>query len=158
MALSDIVRSALRSISDLWYSQPVRVEGNSMAPTLLARQLTVMLPVRDVRRGDVVILVRPSPPWDKIIKRVVAMPDESVKLYEGRLFVDDMLVHPNFMPAGPEGKIDGNWWNSSDEYFVLGDNSIQSTDSRVFGPVHGERIVGRVWVRIWPPASWGRVK
>lgn len=157
MAISGFIRSALQGISDLWYSQPVRVDGNSMAPTLMGRQVTVVLPPREINRGDVVILVRPSPPWDKVIKRVVGMPDESIKVYEGRLYVDDMLAHPGFIPAGPEGKIDGSWWNGPDEYFVLGDNSVQSTDSRAFGPVRGERIIGRVWLRIWPPAAWGRV-
>ncbi len=158
MATPYLIRSALQGISDLWNSQTKRVEGNSMAPTLPGRQLTVVLPPREINRGDVVFLVRPSPPWDRIIKRVVAMPDESVKMYEGRLYVDDMLVHPGFIPAGPEGKIDGSWWNGPDEYFVLGDNSVQSTDSRAFGPVSRERIIGRVWLSIWPPTTWGRVK
>ena len=156
--MNRLIEPFFQGMSDLWYSQPMRVDGNSMAPTLMGRQVTVVLPPRNINRGDVVILMRPSPPWDKIIKRVVAMPDESIKMYNGRLYVDDMLVHPNFIPAGPEGKIDGSWWNGPDEYFVLGDNSIQSTDSRVFGPVTEERIIGRVCLRIWPPAAWGRVQ
>ncbi len=133
-----------------------------MTPTLQDGQWLLLMPPflhrNRLRRGDVVILVRPSPPWDKIIKRVVGMPDESVKMDGGRLYVDDMLAHPNFIPAGPDGKISGSWWNGPDEYFVLGDNSAHSTDSRAFGPVSSDRIIGRVWFRIWPPSAWGRVR
>lgn len=140
------------------YSQPVRVEGDSMVPTLYGRQVTVVLPPRIINRGDVVILVRPAPPWDKIIKRVVGMPDESIMLDGGRLYVDDMLTHPNFIPPGPEGQINGRWWNGPNEYFVMGDNSAHSTDSRAFGPVDGDRINGRVCFRIWPLGAWGKVR
>ncbi len=138
------------------------MQGNSMTPTLQDGQLVLLMPPflhrNRLRRGDVVILVRPSPPWDKMIKRVVGMPDESIKMDDGRLYVDDMLAYPNFIPAGPDGKSSGSWWNGPDEYFVLGDNSAHSTDSRVFGPVSSDRIIGRVWFRIWPSSSWGRVR
>lgn len=129
-----------------------------MVPTLYDKQMTVVLPPRIINRGDVVILVRPMPPWDKIIKRVVGMPDESITLDDGRLYVDDLLAYPNFIPPGPEGQFNGRWWNGPDEYFVMGDNSAHSTDSRAFGPVGGERIIGRVCCRIWPPDAWGIVR
>ena len=129
-----------------------------MTPTLYGKQMTVVLPPRNIRRGDVVILVRPEPSWDKIIKRVVGLPDESIMIDGGQLYVDDLLAYPNYIPAGPDGKISGRWWNGPDEYFVLGDNSAHSRDSRAFGPVPYERIIGRVWLRVWPPASWGPVR
>ena len=84
--------SPMRTLLDLLYSQTVRVDGDSMAPTLPHRQMTVVVPPREIKRGDVVILVRPAPPWDKIIKRVVGLPDESVLMHEGLLYVDDVLT------------------------------------------------------------------
>ena len=129
-----------------------------MTPTLYGKQMTVVLPPRNISRGDVVILVRPEPSWDKIIKRVVGLPDESIMIDGGLLYVDDLLAYPNYIPAGPDGKISGRWWNGPDEYFVLGDNSAHSRDSRAFGPVPGERIIGRVWLRVWPIGSLGPVR
>ena len=139
-----------------------RVEGDSMSPTLENGQSVLLMPPflhRNVlRRGDVIVLRQIVPPWDWIIKRVVGMPDESIRLDGGRLYADDLLLIPDFIPAGPNGKVSGNWWNGPDEYFLLGDNPSQSTDSRTFGPVPVDRILGRVWLRCWPPKAWGLVR
>ena len=156
--MPDFVIAAFRCIADLWNSQPVRVDGNSMAPTLTGRQITVVLPAREISRGDVVVIVRPEPPYDTLIKRVIAMPDESIVLNDGRFYVDDLPLFPDPVPAGPDGRINGHWWNGPDDYFVLGDNPSHSTDSRSFGYVPADRIIGRAWLRIWPPKEWGRVR
>ena len=130
-----------------------------MAPTLEDGQWVLIMPPflhrNMLLRGDVVILRELVPPWEWIIKRVVGMPDESIRLDGGRLYADDLLLIPNFIPAGPDGRVNGNWWNGPDEYFVLGDNPAQSTDSRTFGPVSAERIIGRAWLRCWPPKGLG---
>ena len=139
-----------------------KVDGESMSPTLEDGQQVLLMPSflhnGSLRRGDVVVLRQLVPPWDWIIKRVVGMPDESISLDGARLYVDDVIATPDLIPAGPDGKINGKWWNGPDEYFVLGDNPSRSTDSRTFGPVSSERILGRVWLRCWPPGAWGRVK
>ena len=134
-----------------------------MAPTLLDRQLTVVAPPRRLRRGCVVVLVQMEPPWGKIIKRVAGMPDEEIVLEDGRVYADDVLLAELPSDAGrriDRADVDGRreWWNGPDEYFVLGDNPAHSTDSRTFGPVSAERIIGRVWLRIWPPKAWGWVR
>ncbi len=139
-----------------------RVEGDSMSPTLENGQSVLLMPPflhsNTLNRGDVIVLRQLVPPWDWIIKRVVGMPDESIRLDGGRLYADDLLLIPDYVPAGPNGRVSGNWWNGPDEYFLLGDNPSQSTDSRTFGPVSSERILGRVWLRCWPPKAWGLVK
>ncbi len=139
-----------------------RVEGESMSPTIEDGQLVLLMPPflhrGSLHRGDVVVLRQLVPPWDWLIKRVAGMPDESIALDGGRLYVDDVLATPDLIPAGPDGKMNGKWWNGSDEFFVLGDNPSRSTDSRAFGPVSADRILGRVWLRCWPPNAWGRVK
>ena len=133
-----------------------------MAPTLEDGQSVLMMPPflhqNRLRRGDVVVLKQLAPPWDWIIKRVVGMPDESIALDGGRFYVDDVLLTPKPIPAGPDGKVSGKWWNGPDEYFVLGDNPARSTDSRTFGSVSADRIIGRAWLRCWPPKAWGRVR
>ena len=133
-----------------------------MSPTLEDGQYVLLMPPllhrSRLRRGNVVVLRQLVPPWEWIIKRVVGMPDESIRLDGGRLYADDLLLIPDSIPAGPDGKINGYWWNGSDEYFVLGDNPVHSTDSRTFGPVSAERIIGRAWLRCWPPNAWGWVR
>ena len=139
-----------------------RVEGDSMSPTLENDQIVLLMPPflhrNMLRRGDVIVLRQLVPPWDWIIKRVVGMPDESIRLDAGRLYADDLLIIPNYIPAGPTCGVSGNWWNGPDEYFVLGDNPSHSIDSRTFGSVPSHRIVGRVWLRCWPPKAWGLVR
>lgn len=133
-----------------------------MSPTLEDGQYVLLMPPflhrGRLRRGDVVVFRQLTPPWGWLIKRVVGMPGESIVLDGGRLYADDLLLIPGYVSAGPDGKINGNWWNGPDEYFVLGDNPANSTDSRAFGPVPGERIIGSAWLRCWPPNAWGRVR
>ena len=133
-----------------------------MAPTLENGQYVLLMPPflhrGRLRRGDVVVFRQLTPPWGWLIKRVVGMPGESIVLDGGLLYADDLLLIPDHIPAGPDAKINGNWWNGPDEYFVLGDNPANSTDSRAFGPVPADRIIGRAWLRCWPPNAWGRVR
>jgi nickel-type superoxide dismutase maturation protease len=99
----------------------VAVEGSSMAPTLWPGDYLVATRPRRIRRGDVVVVAHPTRPLE-VVKRVVALPGEAA---EGRTL-------------GP------------DEYLVLGDNPLQSTDGRSFGPVPRGSIGGVVRWRYWP--------
>ena len=145
-----------------------------MTPTLEDRQLVLVVrpvfPWNRLRRGDVIVLTPPGPTpglpegtW--FIKRLAGMPDEEVVLHAGRLYADDVLLADLTGRVAVPGAADApdrdsrrEWWNGGDEYFVLGDNPGDSRDSRAFGPVPGERIIGRVWFRIWPPGSLGPVR
>ena len=184
MVLLRILFSPFRAFLDLLFSSPVRVEGDSMTPTLEDRQLVLVVrpvfPWNRLRRSDVVVLMPPAPtpglPEDTwFIKRVAGMPDEEIVLSGGRLYADDVLLaelaatnaHPEPVDGpepsagpgeGPAREVRREWWNGPDEYFVLGDNPNDSRDSRAFGPVPGERVIGRVWLRIWPFGSLGPVR
>ena len=148
-----------------------------MTPTLEDGQSVLVVrpvfPWNRLQRGDVVVLTPPAPTpglpegtW--FIKRVAGMPDEEIVLEGGRVYADDVLLAELSANAGPstgsgaaagrEGESRREWWNGPDEYFVLGDNPADSRDSRRFGPVPGERIIGRVWFRIWPLSAWGKVR
>lgn len=178
MGLLSALFAPFRGFLNLLFSSPVRVEGDSMTPTLEDRQLVLVVrpvfPWNRLRRSDVVVLTPPSPtpglPEDTwFIKRVAGMPDEEIVLSGNRLYADDVLLAelsgPNAHPdpsagsgEGPAREARREWWNGPDEYFVLGDNPNDSRDSRAFGPVPGERVIGRVWLRIWPLNSLGPVR
>ncbi len=171
MGLLNALFAPFRGFLNLLFSSPVRVEGDSMTPTLEDRQLVLVVrpvfPWNRLRRGDVVVLTPPSPTpglpeetW--FIKRVAGLPDEEIVLSGGSLYADDVLLAelPQDNVHRPADKESGRseWWNGPNEYFVLGDNPGDSRDSRAFGPVPGERVVGRVWFRIWPLGSLGPVR
>ena len=74
----------------------------------------------------------------------------------GQVFLDGNLLKENYATIPPaHGHRDrGEWWTGPNEYVVLGDNRRDSEDSRVFGPVRRELVVGRVWFRYWPLGGW----
>ena len=96
-----------------------------------------------------------STPRSEFIKRVIALPGEIVEVREGGVWIDGVrLDEPYLEPGrgmpdfGPEPVPVGH-------IFVMGDNRNSSQDSRVFGPVPIDDIVGRAFVIIWPPSRWG---
>ena len=165
MGLLSTVFAPVRVFLNVLFSARVRVEGDSMTPTLEDGQsVLVVRPMfrwNRVQRGDVVVLTPPSPTpglpegtW--FIKRVAGMPDEEIVLQGGGVYADDVLLAD--LSGGRDGDARREWWTGPDEYFVLGDNPADSRDSRAFGPVPTERIIGRVWFRIWPLSAWGKVR
>ena len=109
----------------------MRVQGESMAPTLRSGQLVIVRtqpsPLRELRRGDIVAARPASLHGAALVKRLIAVPHDRVD-------------------------IDGRQWRlGDDEYFLLGDASSESLDSRRFGPVSRHELLGPVRVRLWPP-------
>ena len=170
MGMLEAITAPVRVFLNALFSARVRVEGDSMTPTLEDGQSVLVVrpvfPWNRLRRGDVVVLTPPAPTpglsadtW--FIKRVAGMPGEEIVLEGGRVYADDLLLAELTGAVSLPGHAgDGRreWWNGPDEYFVLGDNPADSRDSRAFGPVPAERIIGRVWCRVWPPGALGRVR
>jgi len=98
----------------------------------------------------------------QVMKRVAGLPGEKVCLRDDRVAVDGALVEPPAAVAGlryhPYGSLfKGAEAPCGDGYFVLGDNSVDSYDSRFTGPVKPERVIGRAWLVVWPPERMGFV-
>ena len=108
----------------LWRRRSFRVEvhGSSMSPTMEPGEYLFAVRVRSVRRGSLVVVEHPNWPGHEVVKRVEAGPGDRV---------EDRVL-------------------GLDEYWVVGDNSDRSTDSRSFGPVRRNAIRGRVILRYWP--------
>jgi signal peptidase I len=99
---------------------------------------------REPRRFDVVRLEDPREAGHWIMKRIVGLPGEEVALRGGELFVVGDLVEDSFAYCPDPAADNHEWWPRNDEYVVLGDNRMRSTDSRKFGCVKRSSFRGRV--------------
>ncbi len=138
-----------------------RVVGDSMLPALADGQYVLLRRGQSLRkllrRGDIVVLRHPVGRHQTYVKRVVGLPNEDLRLADGRVYIGGAHLEETYLRCpGPLGQA-GEWWMGPDEYFVMGDNRLNSQDSRAFGPVAATQIVGRVWLRYWPPRAWGLV-
>jgi signal peptidase I len=130
--------------------EPVLVEGDSMRPTLRPGQRLAVGPLdRPPRRGELVVVRREAPSTLEVVKRVVGLPGERVRLVGGRLQVDGVAVAEPYLAAGNAGDLDVRL--GEDQYLVLGDHRAASTDGRDFGPVPAAALAGRVRFAYWPP-------
>jgi len=120
-----------------------------MRPTLDPGQRIAVAPLlRPPRRGDLVVVRRPG--RLEVVKRVVGLPGEQVRLRAGRLEVDGRPVPEPYLPGGSgAGELDLRLGPA--QYLVLGDHRAASTDGRDFGPVGADAVVGRVRFAYWPP-------
>ena len=140
----------------------VEVAGESMTPALLPGDFLVLR--RDVsaylEAGEVVAVVDPRPEGDGriLLKRVVGLPGEALRIGGGAQVNGRVLDEPYAHGETPAEQHRGINRLGEDEYFLLGDNRGASTDSRDFGPVRREAILGVAWLRYWPPERAGRLR
>jgi signal peptidase I len=140
--------------------QPVKVEGTSMAP-LLSDQERIFINkfvyrFEPIERGDVVVFWYPLDRSKSFIKRVIALPGETVELRAGRLYVSGKEWIEPYVPAN---YLDGASYPPltvpTDSFFVMGDHRDSSNDSRVFGPVARQFIYGKAVFAYWPVDHFG---
>ncbi len=138
--------------------QTFYIPSGSMHETLLEgdRVLVNKLSYRlhDVHRGDVVVFRRPPGfpvPDQDLIKRVIALPGERVEGRDRTVFVDGRpLVEPYVEPVCDGTEAFGPITVPAGQLWVMGDNRCDSSDSRVFGPIEDDLVVGRAFILIWP--------
>lgn len=136
----------------LFLAQATIVYGRSMEPNLLERQRLIIdkftYNFRAPHRNDIVVIKRPEMD-ELLVKRIIGLPMEKVEIRDGYVYINDVRLpepfphdqYPQNIPSHTLGPV---------QYFVLGDNRGNSNDSRSFGPIFREDIVGRVWFRYWP--------
>jgi signal peptidase I len=135
--------------------QVARVDGLSMAPTLEDHDRLIVnklvYEIGEPRPGDIVMLYYPLNPEKMFVKRVIAREGDSVRIVDGRVYVNDVPLHDDYVPA--EFRSHDDWGPQVIQqgyYFVMGDHRNNSSDSRHWGPVPKKYIVGKVKVRWWP--------
>jgi signal peptidase I len=144
--------------------QPFYVKGQSMEPNfynyeyLIVDELSYRF--REPVRGEVVVLRDPRVNHRKqfFIKRIVGLPEEQVRIQDGNVMItnadhpEGFLLEEDYIPEETITASGGETVTlKSGEYFVLGDNREHSYDSRYVGPFRRNEIIGRVWLRAWPP-------
>jgi len=140
--------------------QNFRIEGQSMVPNLHHGQFLIVNKLvyylHPPERGDVVVFHSPQNPNKDFIKRVVGLPGEEVEIGNGQVFVNGVRLEETYI-SQPSSRSFGPQVVGDFEYFVLGDNRNNSSDSRSWGMLEGEAIIGKAWVSYWPPQEWGLV-
>ncbi len=148
-------------------AQPYRVEQQSMERTLEPDQYVLVdkLSPRwdDYSRGDIVVF-DPPPEWvadspsTPFIKRVIGLPGDVVEVKDGGVYVKGTrLDEPYIYDGQPTTATDepARWVVPAGELFVMGDHRGASADSRAFGPISRDRVIGRAWLRYWPLDTLG---
>jgi signal peptidase I len=145
--------------------QPYFIPSASMEPTLkvgdkvLVNKLSYDL--HSIHRGDVIVFKKPpddnTPGIKDLIKRVIGLPGESIAGRNGQIYINGNLLREPWLP-----KVDQDTTSTfgpipipAGEYFVMGDNRSDSSDSRVFGPIPKSLVVGRAFIIVWPLSRIG---
>ena len=157
-----VIAAGLAAVIIVFFYQPVKVEGTSMAPSLSDQERIFInkfvYHVGVIARGDVVVFWYPLDRTKSFIKRVVGLPGDLVQIREGRVYINGQLLNEPYVPAeyldfseyGPLRVRPG-------EYFVMGDHRISSNDSRMFGSVPASYIYGKAVFAYWPMAQFGAI-
>jgi signal peptidase I len=140
------------------------VQGPSMEPTFYTGQFLIVSRATYLfsqpQRGDIIVFHYPGNPDEDYIKRVIGVPGNTVEIRDLQVYVDGVRLDEPYINevCEPSHCHDGIWPLNQNQYFVMGDNRNHSSDSRAFGPIGREFIVGEAWIRYWPPAAWDIVK
>jgi len=135
------------------------VNGSSMRPHLqdgqriIVNKATYML--HEPERGDIVVF---QPPMNvgatPFIKRIIGLPDDTVEVKKGIVYINGYPLDEPYIEDAPaytmaKEKIAGG------SYFVLGDNRNNTSDSHIWGTIPQNNIIGKAWISVWPPETWG---
>lgn len=132
------------------------IDGESMNPTLSNREwifINKIVRTSALKRGDIVVFHDPSYPKRNFIKRVIGLPGETIEVKQGALFVDGIQLEEDYLPADfrTEALQEQDKFNVEDgTYFLSGDNRSRSNDSRAFGPIDQQKIVGTAMFSVAP--------
>jgi signal peptidase I len=108
------------------------------------------------QRGDVVVFEPPNRPSEDYVKRIIALPGETVEIRNGQVLINGQPLDQSYQPGTPSYTMPPRVVPEG-QVFVLGDNRNNSNDSHNWGPLPIENIVGRAWLSYWPPDRWGTI-
>ncbi len=143
-------------------AQPFVVSGNSMFPTFHNNEYLIVNEMakytNSYQRGDVVVFKYPNDPSKYFIKRIIGLPGDTVTITNGVVSITNKTQTTPLVLTEPyvkERKLENSVHTlSQDEFFAMGDNRAQSSDSRVWGPVPRKDMDGKVLLRLFPPTKF----
>ena len=140
--------------------QAFYIPSGSMLPTLeLGDRVLVNKLDTDPSRGDLVVFERPANQPDDgikdLIKRVVGVEGDTIEARDGVVYVNDEPLDESYLPEGVQTANLDRQTIPDGHLFVMGDNRVDSADSRVFGPIDADLVVGKAFVRVWPLTHLG---
>lgn len=163
-----VVFAAIGTVIYLFVSQPHKVSGHSMVPTfddndyILTDKLTYRF--SPPKRGDIVVFKNPRDKSQDFIKRIIAAPGDKIRLEDGQIFINDQLFNELYLSPSiitqPSSFLQENEEVEvpAESFIVFGDNRERSSDSREWGFIKRDEIIGKVFFRYWPSRSAGFVK
>lgn len=182
-----IVALAIAIVLKALLVQAFWIPSQSMVPTLLVNDrvfVNKLMAFTEVDRGDIVVFVSPfvgddttatpiggrivetlkqtfgvtsSAVPDDLIKRVIGLPGETVEIRDNHVVVDDVPLDEPYLADDVHMDDMAPRTLRADELWVMGDNRDFSSDSRRFGPIKMNNVVGRAFVRFWPTDRWGGI-
>ena len=169
---SVIVSFSFFLIVYIFFMQPHQVSGHSMDYNFQDGQYVltdkISFKFRQPQRGEVVVFHAPKVACPNttncdFIKRLIGLPNESISIVDNKYYINGQLLNEAYIPKDVP-TITGIFMNDrtitlkEDEYFVSGDNRLGSSDSRFWGPIKKDQVVGRVFFSYWPFNRLGLIK
>ena len=154
-----------------FFFAPVMVDGDSMEPTLINGDYLLLNKFSDVERFDIVVFPPPDQADTQYVKRIIGLPGDTIEYHEDVLYLNGEPTDQSFLNENIAE--DASIYASGDftlltllgvevvpegQYFVLGDNRLNSRDSRSFRIIDQESILGKVRLRYWPISEIGLVE
>ena len=138
-----------------------KVYGSSMYPSILPGEYIMVSKAayffNQPQHGEVIVFHSPRDPASDLIKRVIAVPDDTVEIKKGTVFVNGAPLVELYISESPKYDVYRQQIIAG-QFFVLGDNRNNSSDSHGGWTVPRQNIVGKAWVTYWPPKEWKVVK
>ncbi|MDD5082171.1 MAG: signal peptidase I [Dehalococcoidales bacterium] len=137
------------------------IVGSCMEPSLQEEGQRLLINkviyhFHEPERGDIIVFHPPKQPASALpyIKRVIGLPGETVEVKSGNVYINGEILDEPYLKESPTYTL-SPLQIPEDNYFVLGDNRNVANDSHVWGTVPRENLIGKAWLSIWPPESWG---
>ena len=134
--------------------QGYKVYGNCMEPNLFTGERLLgnkfVYRFEQPRRGDVVVFKYPPDPGKVFIKRIIAVPGDTIRIQDGKVYINSTELDEHRYVKTVTHSSFGPRTVSKDHVFVLGDNREESNDSRFWGELPIRNIQAKAWVRYWP--------
>jgi signal peptidase I len=158
--LETLVLAVVLFVSINLITARIRVDGDSMKPTLLSGEYVIVNRVSyklgSPQRGDIIVFHYPRDPREEYIKRVIGLPGDEVEIKQGTVYVNSQSLDESYLKV--KSGDTGTWRVPEGQLFVLGDNRNNSSDSREWGSVPMDYVVGKAVLVYWPPPDWGLIE